>query len=803
MFQGQVAQRNPEPFPESKNFAEDKTELENKLKKRVKKKKLKPNEEGNEGDANQNTRENTDGVKKRSSSNNILVETPPALKLSYKRRGSPDDEENKGKVSLDVFYAAKSIGTSAGNPLTAEPEKPKKYQKSVPPATNYSNQATEMLRNTETFYPSAKIPMANQQQSGNPPNSIPSKVVQVKPPTTAPPLSNFASNLAPPPNTVAQTQKSLNQTLPATGISGLESTVEEENFFIPSTDYGKGADRLFAGPSKTTVGRSKRIEKPVEKPFSKLNDEEKMHIPFSYLKKLKDKNLLNVFKVAIKFYETQQKASNDRVALLNRDTSNESSVNPSVLLYAYEQQGLHGNYKKKFRVRKGFFDLDKKVLDEMWRGLKGMKKKDAMLSYIQLIQEAYDLVPEEKDLATEETTQAPLLSGLPYNTVAPTPQEPVITNQTNNPMIFSSQKSSIAAEPLGFTSSFRKSTNYHRPPRGQSANLAVNYRNSQSLMKILSVNIPDTVSDSGISNNGEDELTSNIKKYRNTISKQEFDRFSVMKMKKLDEENKEVKERLKSLNITRKPDELVKLEKTGQGLTERDIQSIRIVKEEFSRMEQQENDSDSDWSVSDDDAGKERKDKKKFITAQLGEREGPHQEIPRDQVFRNSLAPYNDVRTIIDSVAKEAKSMMIDDPGFTVDDGFSGLKEPSIVLEDYLFRLARYLDSWFYEAPGSKSVGCRSIVVALLFFYRIRKMVEQFLITRYNIHRLFAVMTLIAAKFYEDYIVSHSYWSEVSGIPTEELNSIEDLLCALMQFNFYVTEGELKKFYRKRKFVEN
>ena len=78
----------------------------------------------------------------------------------------------------------------------------------------------------------------------------------------------------------------------------------------------------------------------------------------------------------------------------------------------------------------------------------------------------------------------------------------------------------------------------------------------------------------------------------------------------------------------------------------------------------------------------------------------------------------------------------------------------------------------------------------------------EFYITKYNVHRLFAVCTLLAAKFSEDYIVANSYWSEVSGIPMQELNDIEELFCVFMKYDFFVSQKQLRRFYEMRKLLE-
>ena len=67
----------------------------------------------------------------------------------------------------------------------------------------------------------------------------------------------------------------------------------------------------------------------------------------------------------------------------------------------------------------------------------------------------------------------------------------------------------------------------------------------------------------------------------------------------------------------------------------------------------------------------------------------------------------------------------------------------------------------------------------------------------YNVHRLFAVLMLIAAKFAEDDILTNAYWSDICGIEFEELNHLEDVFCFKSDFNFYVDMTELAQLYKE------
>ena len=129
------------------------------------------------------------------------------------------------------------------------------------------------------------------------------------------------------------------------------------------------------------------------------------------------------------------------------------------------------------------------------------------------------------------------------------------------------------------------------------------------------------------------------------------------------------------------------------------------------------------------------------------------------------------------------------------DDKFSGTEVPAILLSDFIFRMVRYLDRWFNNTPGFGSVGVRSLLMSTVYLERIKERVGDFALTTYNVHRLFAVCMLLAAKFSEDYIIANSYWAEVAGIEMKELNSIEEDFCNLCGFDLYISDAKLKELY--------
>lgn len=74
------------------------------------------------------------------------------------------------------------------------------------------------------------------------------------------------------------------------------------------------------------------------------------------------------------------------------------------------------------------------------------------------------------------------------------------------------------------------------------------------------------------------------------------------------------------------------------------------------------------------------------------------------------------------------------------------------------------------------------------------KSLESFSLTIFNIHKVFAVSMLLAAKYSEDEIITNTYWARVAMISLEELNRIESAFCSALGFNLYVSPEEFKVF---------
>lgn len=124
---------------------------------------------------------------------------------------------------------------------------------------------------------------------------------------------------------------------------------------------------------------------------------------------------------------------------------------------------------------------------------------------------------------------------------------------------------------------------------------------------------------------------------------------------------------------------------------------------------------------------------------------------------------------------------------------------PTIDIESYLLRLSSGLSAWYLDTteestPDEYDIGLRCILIALEYLSKLKQQ-DEFELTVYNVHRLFAVMVLVAAKFTEDEIMSNAYWSTVAGLTLEDTNILEDRFCFKLDFDFYVNQEVLTKRY--------
>mmetsp|Transcript_28384 Transcript_28384/g.34660 ORF Transcript_28384/g.34660 Transcript_28384/m.34660 type:complete len:289 (+) Transcript_28384:55-921(+) len=153
-------------------------------------------------------------------------------------------------------------------------------------------------------------------------------------------------------------------------------------------------------------------------------------------------------------------------------------------------------------------------------------------------------------------------------------------------------------------------------------------------------------------------------------------------------------------------------------------------------------------------------------------------------------------RNLIDVIADDIEKCLVENCD-EAEHEFSSQVIPKISLNDYLFRCVKYMDKWFKDTPGVKSSGMRSLVASLIYVERLKEALPEMKVTKYNIHRIFMVTMLLAAKFAEDIPIHNSYWSRVGGVPVEELNKFESAFCSHTKFNLFVEKELLQMKYEE------
>lgn len=108
---------------------------------------------------------------------------------------------------------------------------------------------------------------------------------------------------------------------------------------------------------------------------------------------------------------------------------------------------------------------------------------------------------------------------------------------------------------------------------------------------------------------------------------------------------------------------------------------------------------------------------------------------------------------------------------------------PSITLNKYIKRLEQNM-----------KCSPETFILALIYLDRVSSKQSNFAITHHCIHRLFLLALVIAAKFFEDDYYKNSYYSNVGGISTTELNSLELELLTLLEFDLFVSAEDFTSY---------
>eukprot|EP00924_Labyrinthula_sp_SR-Ha-C_P010710 augustus_masked-scaffold_49-processed-gene-1.17-mRNA-1 protein AED:1.00 eAED:1.00 QI:0/0/0/0/1/1/3/0/948 len=134
-------------------------------------------------------------------------------------------------------------------------------------------------------------------------------------------------------------------------------------------------------------------------------------------------------------------------------------------------------------------------------------------------------------------------------------------------------------------------------------------------------------------------------------------------------------------------------------------------------------------------------------------------------------------------------------------DIYEGISIPDIPLKEYLVGLVDVLDKFHQEAPFSKNdgngVGIRCLVMSVIYINRIKVIEENFFLSVFNHHRIFAICMFLAVKITEDKAIENKNWAETSGVYVDDLNEVELDFCKAIRWDLLATEDDIDLVYRE------
>lgn len=116
------------------------------------------------------------------------------------------------------------------------------------------------------------------------------------------------------------------------------------------------------------------------------------------------------------------------------------------------------------------------------------------------------------------------------------------------------------------------------------------------------------------------------------------------------------------------------------------------------------------------------------------------------------------------------------------DDCFFSKKIPAMSIQDYLRRIIKY-----------SKLEPATLITTVIYIDRICER-EKYVLNFNNIHRTLLAAVLVSVKFHEDDFYKNTQYAKIGGISLEEINSLEQEFCKLLNFAFFVSEPEFQKY---------
>eukprot|EP00300_Choanocystis_sp_HF-7_P030111 c38870_g1_i1.p1 GENE.c38870_g1_i1~~c38870_g1_i1.p1 ORF type:complete len:173 (-),score=19.80 c38870_g1_i1:132-650(-) len=101
------------------------------------------------------------------------------------------------------------------------------------------------------------------------------------------------------------------------------------------------------------------------------------------------------------------------------------------------------------------------------------------------------------------------------------------------------------------------------------------------------------------------------------------------------------------------------------------------------------------------------------------------------------------------------------------------------------------LDEYSLRFAGHVSCTSSVFTVATVLAIRLYRACPV-IVSRWTVHKLFAALVLVGAKFTEDRIASNSFFAECAGVSLPEMNLLEAGVLELLDYNAFVTPTEFE-----------
>ncbi|KAF2670659.1 hypothetical protein BT63DRAFT_372460 [Microthyrium microscopicum] len=104
---------------------------------------------------------------------------------------------------------------------------------------------------------------------------------------------------------------------------------------------------------------------------------------------------------------------------------------------------------------------------------------------------------------------------------------------------------------------------------------------------------------------------------------------------------------------------------------------------------------------------------------------------------------------------------------------------------------------WLTGLLNTTQVAKNVIILALLFIYRLKKINPGVVGNRGSEFRLVTVALMLGNKFLDDNTYTNKTWAEVSGIPVNEVHTMEVEFLSNMKFSLFTSEGMWLEWHAK------